>query len=52
VRLIWLLMIESHRRDADGDAPDPLLRSRLVRWAVVGLAVVGVAAVIVYRLTR
>lgn len=45
-RLVWMLIWE---RDEDEEL-DPLKRPGLMRWAIVGLAVVGVAAIIMFRL--
>lgn len=45
MRVVWVLTIETARRPATPEARGPILR-----WAVVGLAVLGVSAVILVRL--
>lgn len=42
-RFVWMLIWER-------DGEEPREWSGLLRWAIVGLAVIGVAAVIVWRL--
>jgi hypothetical protein len=46
-RVVWFFVVES---DRDRDADDRRAWGTLLRWAVVGLAVLGVAAVIAVRL--
>jgi hypothetical protein len=45
VRIVWVLTIETAARPATPEARGPILR-----WAVVGLAVLGVSAIILFRL--
>lgn len=47
-RIIWLLVI-SRERDDETD-PDAAKSPALLRWAIVGLAVLGIAAVVVARI--
>lgn len=49
-RITWLLMI-TRERDDEFD-PDPTHHSGLMRWAIIGLAVLGVAAIIIWRLAE
>lgn len=47
-RVVWLLYISRERDDKED--PDPTHHSGLVRAAIIGLAVLGVTAIILFRL--
>lgn len=50
MRFDWRISISTEaRRVADKDGGDVTRSVAIMRWAIVGLAVVGVAAIIIYR---
>jgi hypothetical protein len=49
VRFDWRISISTEPRRASDDSGDVTRSVAIMRWAIIGLAVVGVAAIIIYR---